>query len=165
MAYLVRSRRLGWKSSASIEFETSTTSIISIPRLSTSRSFEPSCGRASARVSRANAVRYRMNFRRRRPVEASGMSGRMVSSRPKRLRRRRASCPAAVHTATSNGRSHSSQRYSGYANLNITAGILTRGYATEIPRAAGPEPPLPSGGTPRCRWCIAIFRPCSFRAG
>lgn len=72
MAYLVRSRRLGWKSSASIEFETSTTSIISIPRLSTSRSFEPSCGRASARVSRANAVRYRMNFRRPAPRRSVG---------------------------------------------------------------------------------------------
>ncbi len=57
MAYLVRSRRLGSKSSASIEFETSTMSIISMPRAFSSRSFEPSCGRAAARSSASATTR------------------------------------------------------------------------------------------------------------
>ena len=80
MAYLVRSSRLGSKSSASIEFETSTV----------------------------------------RPVETSGISSSSTPGFPKRasLLRRRAA--AAQKISTSAGIASSSQRYCGFANLNIT---------------------------------------------
>ncbi len=53
MAYFVRSSRLGSKSSASMEFDTSTASIISMPCACSSRSFEPNCGRAAASTTSA----------------------------------------------------------------------------------------------------------------
>ena len=120
MAYLVRSSRLGSKSSASIEFETSTTSIISTPCAFSSRSFDPNCGRATASMSRTAAVQKRMNLSAVRPVETSGISSSSTSGFPKRasLLRRRAA--AAQKISTSAGIASSSQRYCGFANLNIT---------------------------------------------
>jgi hypothetical protein len=69
----------------------STASIISMPSLFCSRSFEPNCGRAAARITRMTAVVKRMNFSFMRPVEASGISVATVAGSPKRASRRRRS--------------------------------------------------------------------------
>ena len=148
MAYLVRSRRLGSKSSASIEFETSTTSIISTPWLFSSRSFEPSCGRAAARMSSASAVQKRMNFSFTRPVETSGISSRSTSRCPKRSSRLRRLRAAAQKSAASSGSSQSSQRYCGLAKRNIAEWW---GRPGRVSRADAAAPPVGRFGRPAGR--------------
>ena len=123
MAYLVRSSRLGSKSSASIEFETSTTSIISTPRVFSSRSFEPNCGRAAASTTSATAPQKRMNFSTTRPFDTSGISSASVSGLPKRARRRWRCAATPAKSTTKSGMSVSSQRYCGFANRNMSDGV------------------------------------------
>lgn len=119
MAYLVRSRRLGSKSSASIEFETSTTSIISMPWAFSSRSFDPNCGRAAASAISSTAAAKSRNLMTTRPFETSGISPSSTSGRPKRASRLRRLRMASQKRAASTGRAASSQRYCGLANRNM----------------------------------------------
>ena len=125
-AYLVRSRRLGSKSSASIEFETSTAIIISMPCARSSRSFDPNWGRAAARASSPTAAAKRTNLSTTRPVETSGISSRRVSGLPKRARRRRRRRSDHANSSVIAGTRHSSQRYWGFANRNMVYGRTGR---------------------------------------
>mgnify|MGYP000565051599 CR=1 FL=1 len=72
---------------ASIEFETSTTSIISIPPALHLAEFRTQLRPCERQGEQGECREVQDEFQTPRPVEASGMSGRMVSSRPKRLRR------------------------------------------------------------------------------
>ena len=72
ITFLATSRRLdGLKSSAAIEGETSRTSMMSIPSVSTSSMSRPDCGRANAKTSSTIATMRRMNgmCRRRTAID------------------------------------------------------------------------------------------------
>ncbi len=126
MAYFVRSRRLGSKSSASIEFETSTTSISSTPSAFCSRSFEPACGRAAASASSPTAPTKSRNLSRKRPGAVSGARSPSNAGAAKRAMRRRRSRSDSQPSATSAGTAASSHRKCGLANRNMIYGIFRK---------------------------------------
>ena len=86
-----------------MELETSTAIIISTPSRSTSRSLEPSCGRAIATASNASAVKKNTALLRIRVGEASGMSSASVCGLPKRSSLLRRDRTANRYTAVSSG--------------------------------------------------------------
>ena len=173
-AYLVRSRRLGSKSSASIEFETSTANIISTPCVFCSRRREPNCGRAATNANNIHAPQNNTNFSTTLPIETPDISSSSVAGLPKRASRRLRPYNAMKKSATKSGTTANNQRKCGFAKRNMTVRNFrkritecgsTRSATTGTRRPTTPVRPAPSSSNARDGLCGKVPRFCSFPAG